>query len=331
VLYKSTGYDGRPTAVSGFIAIPAGAPPPAGRKVIAYTHGTVGVASNCAPSLVKNEPEQPLFVEGGAAMLKAGFVVAASDYQGLGTRGPHPYLVGASEAMNELDIVRAAHNLKAAHAGTVFAVWGHSQGGQAALFTGQLASGYAPELQLVGVAAGGPAPNLIEMFKVNIKTTVGKILIAMALQSWESVYHDAHLDQIVTPAARPIVAKIARNCLYDQKQILASVPGSLALGLSFIHTPPWETQPWKRIAEQNTPGGAPTKAPILIVQGSADTIILPEVTERLVNKLCKAGETVDFRLLPGVGHLVTGHEAAPAVLKWIADRFAGKPSPSTCT
>jgi alpha-beta hydrolase superfamily lysophospholipase len=264
-------------------------------------------------------------------MLKAGYVVAASDYQGLGTRGPHPYLVGASEAMNELDIVRAAHNLHAAHAGTDFAVWGHSQGGQAALFTGQLASSYAPELHLVGVAAGGPASNLIDLFKVNIKTSVGKILIAMALQSWESVYHDTDLDQIVTPAARPIIAKIARNCLYNQKQILASVPGSLALSLSFLHTPPWETQPWKRIAEQNTPGGTPTKAPLLIVQGGADTIILPDATERLARKLCKAGATVDFRLYPGVAHLVTGHEAAPAVLKWIADRFANKPPPTTCT
>jgi uncharacterized membrane protein HdeD (DUF308 family) len=51
LLYKSTGYDGKPTAVSGFIVVPDGAAPALGRKVLAYTHGTVGVASNCAPSL----------------------------------------------------------------------------------------------------------------------------------------------------------------------------------------------------------------------------------------------------------------------------------------
>ena len=115
VLYKSTGYDGSPTAVSGFIVVPDGSAPGQGRKVLAYTHGTVGVASNCAPSLA-NPAEQPLFLEGGAALLAAGYVIASSDYQGLGTPGPHPYLVGASEAMNELDIVRAAHNLTQAHA-----------------------------------------------------------------------------------------------------------------------------------------------------------------------------------------------------------------------
>ena len=46
---------------------------------------------------------------------------------------------------------------------------------------------------------------------------------------------------------------------------------------------------------------------------------------------CKNGERVELRLYPGVAHLVTGHEAAPAVLRWIAERFAGKPPPTTCT
>jgi pimeloyl-ACP methyl ester carboxylesterase len=239
--------------VSGTVVVPDGKPPPGGRKVIAYTHGTVGVASNCAPSLVKGL-EQPLFYEGGGALLRAGYVIAASDYQGLGTPGPHPYLVGASEAMNELDAVRAARNLAQAHASADFAVWGHSQGGHAALFTGQIAPSYAPELHLFGVAAGAPVPNLIDLFKVNINTVVGKVLIAMALQSWASVYHDAKLDQIATRAARPLIARIASHCLYNQKQVLASVPGALLLGLTFLHTPPWEAEPWKTIAEQNTPG-----------------------------------------------------------------------------
>ena len=53
---------------------------------------------------------------------------------------------------------------------------------------GQLAAGYAPDLHLVGVAAGAPAPDLIELLKVNVKTTVGRVLIAMALSAWSKVY-----------------------------------------------------------------------------------------------------------------------------------------------
>ena len=330
VLYKSTGYDGNPTAVSGFIVVPDGAAK-GDRRVIAYTHGTVGVASNCAPSLVKKQAEQPLFFEGGTAFLAAGYVIAASDYQGLGTRGPHPYLVGKSEGENQLDIVRAAHNLSEAHAGTDFAVWGHSQGGHAALFTGQLAAGYAPELNLVGVAAGGPVPDLVDLFKVNAETTIGRVLVSMALQSWARVYGDAQLDGIVTALARPIVARLARNCLYNQRQILGSIPGSLALGVTFLKQPAWATEPWKTIAAQNTPGGAPTKAPILIVQGGTDKLILPAITAALVRKLCRSGETVEARVYPGVGHLETGHVAAPDVLNWINDRFAAKPPPTSCS
>jgi pimeloyl-ACP methyl ester carboxylesterase len=331
VLYKSTGYDGRPTAVSGLIVVPDGSPPAEGRKVLAYTHGTVGVASDCAPSLVTKQAQQPLLFEGGGELLAAGYVVAASDYQGLGTPGPHPYLVGDSEAMSELDIVRAAHNLTEAHAGNEFVVWGHSQGGHASLFTGQLAAGYAPELRLLGVAAGAPVPNLADLFKVNIKTTVGKILISMALQSWARVYDDASLDQIVSRGARPLVGRIAKNCLYTQRQILASVPGSLALNLTFLHTPPWETEPWATIVEENNPGDARTNAPLLIIQGDADPIVAPDVTARLVDKLCAAGETVDLLILKGTAHLDAGHVAVPDVVQWIADRFAGKPAPTTCT
>jgi uncharacterized membrane protein HdeD (DUF308 family) len=90
VLCNSTGYEGTPTAVSGLIIVPDDAAPAGGRRVLAYTHGTTGVASNCAPSLVTEQVEQPLLAEGGAAFLAAGYVIAASDYQGLGTRGTPP-------------------------------------------------------------------------------------------------------------------------------------------------------------------------------------------------------------------------------------------------
>ncbi len=329
VLYLSTGYDGDPAAVSGIIVVPDNPAPPGGRQVLAYTHGTIGVAPRCAPSL-QDATVTPLDLEGGERFIAAGYVIAASDYQGLGTRGPHPYLVGEAEGMNALDGVRAARNLAEADAGADFAVWGHSQGGHAALFTGQLAASYAPELRLLGVAAGGPVPNLIDLFKVNIETDVGKILIAMALHSWARVYDDATLDQIVTPAARPVVGRVAANCLYSQGQILGSLPSALLLNLTFLSLPPWEVEPWRTIAEENTPGATPIDAPLLIVQSDADTIIDPAVTERFVDDLCASGETVDLLLLSGLSHVETGHEAAPDVAAWIADRFTGGEAPTTC-
>ena len=195
-----------------------------------------------------------------------------------------------------------------------------------------MAASYAPDLQLLGVAAGGPVPNLVDMFAVNIKTTPGKILIAMALNSWAQVY-GAKLDQIVTRTARPFVAGVARNCLYNQRQILASVPSALVLGLTFLRVPPWEVQPWKTILEQNTPrsrGRADRRARPDRPGRAQTASSRADITRTFAEKLCANGERVALRLQPGVGHLETGHEAAPAVADWIADRFAGKTAPTTC-
>jgi hypothetical protein len=46
--------------------------------------------------------------------------------------------------------------------------------------------------------------------------------------------------------------------------------------------------------------------------------------------LCDVGQTVEYRAYPDVGH-VDAYKTAPDVAAWIADRFAGKPAPSTCS
>ena len=95
-------------------------------------------------------------VDGLARFMRAGYAVVVPDYEGLGTRGTHPYLVGEATAHATLDAVRATRRFGAADASERFIVWGVGQGGHAALFTGQEADAYAPELELAGVAAGAP-------------------------------------------------------------------------------------------------------------------------------------------------------------------------------
>jgi uncharacterized membrane protein HdeD (DUF308 family)/pimeloyl-ACP methyl ester carboxylesterase len=326
VMYVSTDIEGRRRAVSGLIVVPRAPAPPGGRDVVTFTHGTTGVDRRCAPSLL-DDPTQVM--EALPELIAAGYVVAATDYQGLGTTTRHPYLVGQVEAMNALDAARAARLLPDADATDRFAVWGHSQGGHASLFTGQLTASYAPELELVGVAAGGPVPDLVELFEFNLTTPVGKILISMALQAWADVY-DLDLDQIVTPSARIAVEQIAEICITDIRQILTRFPDAALLDVSFLRVPPWETEPWASIVRANTPGGESIGAPILLVQGEADTIVDPAATQRFADEQCAAGETVEMMLLPGVGHVTTGFDAAAEVTVWIGDRFANKPPQSPC-
>ena len=133
VIYRSTGINGEPIAVSGTIIYPDGPAPPEGRNVVAWAHYTTGVAQRCAPTLLPNLSGT---IAGLEELLKRGYVVVATDYEGLGLPGVHAYLVGVSEAHSVLDSVRAARNLSNAHATNRFIVWGHSQGGHAALFAG---------------------------------------------------------------------------------------------------------------------------------------------------------------------------------------------------
>src|SRR6202050_3955702 len=167
VLYRSTGLHDEPIAVSGVVIVPPGPPPPGGRPIVAWAHPTSGVVPRCAPSLAIFIFQQ---IQGLRSMVERGYVVAATDYPGLGTPGPHPYLVGVSEARAVIDSVRVAGALPGAGGGTRFVVWGHSQGGQAALFTGMIARTYAPELALLGVAAAAPATDLAALMTADLDT-----------------------------------------------------------------------------------------------------------------------------------------------------------------
>jgi len=296
------------------------------RPIVAFANGTVGVASNCALSIQGAKYLSAL--HGLHAFLAAGDVAVMTDYQGLGTPGPHPYLVGKTEGEDVIDAVRAAHNLKGANAGTTFAVTGPSQGGHAALFAGQLAPTYAPDLKLVGVAASAPPTDLKQLFQLNSEGTFGRVLAAYALDTWSQVYHH-NLETVFTSLARPIVHRMVRLCMHNQTQALGFLPLTTILKVGYLKRPPWQTEPWKTLLAQNTPGQVKTPAPILISQGGADQLVHPPVTAAFVKQLCRIGEKITYRVYPGVVH-DAGAESAADVVTWIAARFAHQPAPSTC-
>jgi dipeptidyl aminopeptidase/acylaminoacyl peptidase len=154
VMYKSKSIRGDDIAVTGLIATPDTPPPAGGYKVLSWAHGTTGMADQCAPSLDAADALPAV-----NAFLDKGWVVVGTDYEGLGTPGLHPYIVGDSEARGVIDIVRAARNLSS-EVSADYAVWGHSQGGHASMFTAHIAHTWAPELHLVGAVAGAPPSQL---------------------------------------------------------------------------------------------------------------------------------------------------------------------------
>src|ERR1700761_3691300 len=319
-LYRSTGLKGEPIFASGVIIVPQGDPPAGGRPIVAWAHPTSGVTPRCAPSLAIFLFQQ---IQGLRSFIDRGYVVAATDYPGLGTPQTHPYLVGDSEARAVLDIVRAASSLPGAGGGRRFAVWGHSQGGQAALFTGMIAKSYAPELELLGVAAAAPATDLAALMKDDIGTSGGNNIMAMTLWSWHRVF-DASIAEIVDPRAMPTLDRLARVCIEGPFDLSARQRIGQALNQHFLSVDqPADIEPWHSLLEKNSAGALPSEIPVFLAQGTTDQIINPNVTRDYMGKLCNAGSKVKLMILPNVGHGRAAQASTMAAVNWTTDRFAG--------
>ena len=326
ILYRSTGLKGEPIAVSGLVVLPSGAPPADGRPMVAWAHPTSGTVRKCAPSLARRKFDQ---IQGLQQMLGLGYGVVATDYPGLGAGGVHPYLVGESEGRAVVDSVRAARGMEGM-GGDAYVVWGHSQGGQAALYAGLLSASYAPELKLLGVAAAAPATDLATLMRDDFSSMGGKNLTAMTLWSWAQVY-GAPIQQVVSPEAMPTVDALANECIESLIDFLERQFTGRPLDTVFLTVPDvTAVEPWKTLMHDNTPGPLPDRMPVFLVQGDADTIVRPAVTETYRRELCKAGSPVRMVVLPGIGHAGVAHDAAGAAIDWMTSRFAGQAAPNDC-
>src|SRR6056297_2305428 len=184
ILYVSTDPDGRSRSASGVVVarrdVESG-------PVVAWAHGTTGIANGCAPSL-KTEPFA--YVPAFEQAVEAGWIWVAPDYPGLGTPGPHRYLDGPAEARAVLDAVRAARRIEGLSLEPETVVWGHSQGGHAALWTGISAASYAPDVALSGVAAVAPATDLPNLVAGVHDAFMGRLLSALLIEAYARIYPD---------------------------------------------------------------------------------------------------------------------------------------------
>src|SRR3954447_5979465 len=148
ISYATTAVNGSLITATGLVMTPKYGK---GNKTVVWAPGTTGRADQCTPSI-----NQDVFWREAraavAALLGKGFTVTAPDYPGLGTTQAHPYLIGGSEGRAIIDSVKAARSLDSSLT-PLYAIHGHSQGGQGALFAGDLAPSYDGKLVLKGVSA----------------------------------------------------------------------------------------------------------------------------------------------------------------------------------
>ncbi len=324
MLYSTQRPDGTPAVSGGMMFIPDGPAPAGGRKVVAWAHGTVGQGDACTPSRSTNPLQDT--TNWLDQMMQFGWVVVSTDYAGMGTPGPNLYLVAQAEVSDVVNSVRAIREFPAAHAGSEYVVWGHSQGGHSSLWSGQLAPKLAPELNLIGVAAAAPAAELTLIMGAQWSTAVGWAIGPEIVESWPVVYPDLPLDGFISPQGQANGARLANECI-----IAAAIEGLLRIdfGQEFFAVNPTNTD-WGVKAREQTPPPLPASMPVFIGQSTADTVVLPWPNAVLQEKWCKAGSMIEMLWIGDVSHQDTATTIGPAAVDWIADRFAGRPPMRTC-
>ena len=322
VLYRSLDPKGKPIAVSGTIDLPKGKAPKGGFKVITWAHGTTGAADICAPSRnAAGNPADGYIAYATASYdgwLKAGRAVLRTDYEGLGTTGPHRYLVGASEGRGVVEIVLAARQLYPALSKD-YLIGGHSQGGHGGLFAGSLAPKLAPKLNLKGVFVYAPASHLWEQGQAIGNLGAGfEGLSGVAIMIMYSAAREAGVDPstLVTDEIAAKLGLIEEVCSAELAQALGTVQPKDVLR-------PGVTTASIDAALKAMNPNVKIKAPVLILQGLGDNTVVPAFTEALVNELKKSGDNVTYNTFAGLSHSGVVSDAAVknAVSAWIKARL----------
>lgn len=326
IMYSTTFPDGSPATAVATVLAPA-ALPPGPRPVVMWEHGTVGIQEKCMPSAVTSPFEGvPALDE----VIQQGWVLVATDYAP-NPQGVHPYIIGEGESRNGVDSVRAAKDMPELDLDNRTAIWGHSQGGHAALSTAIRGGDYAPELNLVGAAAFAPASNMEKIMALHVNDATGARLGPYLATAYSQYYSDVKFDEVVPPQVRGIARKMADLCQFDPKDIPALQEFTRqANGVPIIPDP--AAGPLGRRLRENAPTGL-ISIPLLVAQGSADEVVYPEVNDTYVDEQCDKGQSLTYWKVFGRDHggvVAPRSPLAAPLIDWTKDRFNGVPEAAGC-
>lgn len=366
IAYVSSDVAGRKTLATGLVVSPVGEPPPNGRPIMAWAHGTTGAAQNCGPSQLVNPAKglnQYFLMDGDSwtdyglpsleAFIKEGYVVVGSDYQGLGGGGRHQYAVAATQARDVIDAIRAVSSLKASGAGRKAIVYGWSQGGGATIAAASLPeyialTGVGGPIEVVGfvalapfdtaVLAAGKSPD-----EAGANKAMGEVTAAFsdnvfnfthfAMNIWgtQAAFPDLSLNDIFTDDGAKAVDRVFSNkCMHAAADTLNYAYGPEYKSL--LNPAPVNAVGWLKALVEGSVAPVKPVAPVVIYWGTKDTVVPPAMGKLYRDQMCKLGGDVERVQLAGEQtHFSTPGAAAPLYLTWVKERFAGKPAQNGCS
>ncbi|ADG80142.1 Secretory lipase OS=Tsukamurella paurometabola (strain ATCC 8368 / DSM / CCUG 35730 / CIP 100753/ JCM 10117 / KCTC 9821 / NBRC 16120 / NCIMB 702349 / NCTC 13040) OX=521096 GN=Tpau_3563 PE=3 SV=1 [Tsukamurella paurometabola] len=314
--YRSTAPSGGPVEVSGALFLPAGAAPAGGWPVVAFGHGTSGVANSCAPT---SSPTLFGSAPVVAQLVRQGAAVVMTNYQGLDGPGAAPYGDAVSSGYDVLDSVRAARATGLPLADRTILV-GVSQGGRAAESAAESAAQYAPELDLRGSVL--LSPGLITRFADAVSAGTlnapEQYLVLPYLVS-AARYGDPGFgfDQLLGGDLLAAAPRLAAQCTGQADP--ADAATARAGDARFASAQAERT--FRNMEERTDVPRRGHRVPTYVVRGDADRLVSTPWTAEGVARMCALGTPVRDVVVPG------GHEAPAAVtdlwLGWIAGLLRG--------
>jgi hypothetical protein len=335
ILYTSTdgvGGRNRVVAVSGALYLPNGAMPHGGWPVVAWAHGTTGIADVCAPSWRGQSRRDQVYLD---AWLSHGFAVVATDYEGLGTPGIHPYLLWRPEGYGVLDAVRAALHRHPQQLRNQVVVVGQSQGSGAALGATFLSPTYAPELHVLGTVATGLVvtfhpdahmklpPKPAQYTDPTLMDPAYAILRIAGTD--RSLHPEIDTAEFVTAQGRPLLQAALTSCVHD----LFDLSTREKLTGSQVFTGNLAAIDSDMEANFEFPS-ARMPVPIFVGTGLADGEAGTAQQYNAVVGMCAAGTSVEWHTYPGLTHNGAVNGSLQDSLPFVQRLMSGKAAQGSC-
>jgi len=350
-MYRSTDAQGNPVAVTGTYIEPDVPWPGNGpRPLLAYATGPYGAGEQCAPSRLFNQGihfsqgfDLTLNVEEGwiATMLARGFAIVVTDGVGMGIHGAQSpqWLNREAAGTAMLDAARAAMKLPDTSLdphGPV-ALWGYASGGQASLSAAELASSYAPELNVVGTFADAPVTDIIQAIP-DIDGNFLAVLAGYLIRGMMAAYPQTEepIRDVLTPRGLQMLDWSGHTCLLQG-----------GVDYAFRHLDFWfntdwraliSNDPFKSLLAAQRVGNIKPEGPVYISHNRWDPLIPYQAARQTAADWCTMGADVEFWTneqpplfnKTDINNLLQPYVDGERSMAWVTDRFNGAPTTPNC-
>lgn len=328
LLYRTTDMNGLPQATVTTVLIPAAHRPDHIRPVVSYQCAIDAVSSRCFPSYALRRHAKAvgslaqleyLLV---AAALAEGWVVSVPDHEGPDGMWGAPYEPGYCV----LDGLRATLSFEqfGLAPDSQVGLWGYSGGGLASAWAAEMHSSYAPEINIVGAVLGSPVGDLGHTFR-RLNGSYLAALPALVVSALAKTYPDLNrvIEQHATEDGRALLQRL------EQMTTLEAIIRLFRKDMDDLVQPPLEEvlqMPEVQYVFENIKlGTAVPTPPVLIVQAVHDSVIDVDDIDDLAHLYSSGGAQVTYHRDMFSEHMLLHPMSAPMALRWLTDRFAGRP------